>query len=131
MIMGCATGTALEKPSVVVRLSVIDESITRGAIPPNLERGAARVVPRGFRLLLGMPHTPTREEAKRSDQFGAFGSEHVRSSRRTIRIRPSHHQSISLQPLEPLGQDIGRNARNLIEQLIEPTRAAQQRFDDE
>ena len=120
----------LDKTGVRMRVIVVQEAVAGRAVPANIERSAARLMPRRFRVV-GVPRAPAREEAERPGQFRAFGSEHVRSSRRTIRIRPSHHQSIPLQPLKPLGQDIGRNARDLIEQLIEPARAAQQRFDDE
>ena len=47
---------------------------------------------------------------------------------RPLGVRPGHEQAFAFQPLEPVGQDVRRDTGELIEQVVEPARPAEQRL---
>jgi hypothetical protein len=77
---------------------------------------------------VGTRGTPRRQQAERSRQVLAVGSQLVGGAGRSLGVRPRHQQPVPLQPPEPLGQDVRRDAGELAEQIVEPARPGEQRL---
>jgi len=104
---------------------VADEMVAGRAVPAGLDRGSAGRVHRGLGFL-GVPGSPGREQAQRPGQFAALGGQLIGGARRAVGVGPGHQQPVPLEPLEPLGQDVRRDTRELVEQVVEPLRPGQE-----
>jgi hypothetical protein len=107
----------------VLRL-VVDQLVTSGAVPAHLDRGAAGGMTRGAGLA-GVPAPPVGEQAERAGQLGALGGELVGGPGRPLGVGPGYQQPVAFKPLEAVGQDVRRDARDLTEQVVEPARPGQ------
>jgi hypothetical protein len=80
---------------------------------------------------VGMPGSPGREQAQRPREFAALDGQLIRDAGRALGVGPGHQEPVLSQPLEPLGQDVRRDTRKLVEQIVEPLRPGQQGFHDQ
>jgi ATP-binding cassette, subfamily B, bacterial len=108
----------------VLRL-VVHEAVAGRAVPAGLDRGAARFVPGGLRRV-GVPGPPVGQQAERPREFPALGGQLVLRAGRPVGVGPGHEQPIPFEPLEALGQDVRRDAGELVEQVVEPARPVEQ-----
>ena len=75
-----------------------------------------------------MPGPPVRQQTERPREFLALGGQLVGGAGRSLGVRPGHQQRFPFEPFEALGQDVRRDTGDLVEQLVEPARPAEQRL---
>jgi hypothetical protein len=109
---------------------IADEMVAGRAVPAGLDRGPARGVHRGLRLV-GVPGSPGREQAQRPRELAALHGQLIRDAGRALGVGPGHQQPVLFEPLEALGQDVRRDTRKLVEQIVEPLRPGQQGLHDQ
>src|SRR5258705_4709313 len=108
-----------------VRRLVVQYDVAGRAVPAGLDRGAAgRVAERHGRV--GVPDGPVGQQAQRAAQFLALSGQLVLRARWSLAVEPGYQQPLALEPLEALGQNVRRYARDLAEQVVEPAWPAQQ-----
>ena len=74
---------------------------------------------------------PVRKQAQRRGQFVAVSRQRVRHPRRTLLVRSGNHDPLALQPPKPVGQDVRRNGRKNLGELVEAAAAIEQRLDEQ
>ena len=104
---------------------MVDEVVAGRAVPAGLEKGAARGVPGGFRLV-GVPGPPSAPAGAAPGELGALGGQLVGGPGGPLRVGRGNQQPFPLQPLEALGEDVRGDPGDLAEQVIEPLRPAEQ-----
>lgn len=119
----------LQEVHLELRL-VLDEVVTGRAIPPGLERSAAGGVPRCF-CGKRMTGAPVCEQAKRARKFPAFGGQLVGCARRSLGIWPRYEKRVAFQTLEALRQDVRRDPRDLLQEIVESPRSGEQGLHNE
>ena len=106
------------------------QPITSRAIPPDFQGSATR---RMHRCLGGdgMPGPPVRKQPQGASEFHALRCQLIRSAWRSLDVRSRDQESVTLEPLEALGQDIRCDPWNVLQQFVEPPRSGKQGLYDE
>ena len=74
---------------------------------------------------------PCGEQPQRVRKLPSGPRELVTVTNRSSRVRNSDEQTVPFETLQPLRQDVGRDARHPLDQIVEATRPAQKLFDQE
>jgi protocatechuate 3,4-dioxygenase beta subunit len=115
---------------VNVGLRVLDRGGAGRAVPPGLHGGPAGGVA-GRLGQLGVLRRPVAEQPECAGQPLAPSRQLVDQPQRALRVRADHHEPLALQVLQPLGQDVGRDPRHLLQEILEAPGPGEQRLDQE
>jgi hypothetical protein len=104
---------------------VVNQLVAGRAVPAGFYWGAACVVAWHVSRV-GVVSAPVRQQAEGACELLPLGGQLVGRPRGPLGVEPGYQQGVAFEPLEPLGQDVRRDTRDLAEQLVEPARAGEQ-----
>jgi CheY-like chemotaxis protein len=117
-----------EVPGVVV----VDRAGAGRAVPAGLQGGAAGEVAEALGVGgAGAVGAPLGEQAEGAGQLAAGGGQLVGEPGRAARVRLADQHHLPLQVLEALGEDVGGDAGEGLQQLVEAPRALQEGLDQQ
>ena len=118
----------LQEVHLELRL-VLEKVVARGAIPPRLDGRATGLVSRCFgRDCAPGPQCASRRRAPASSMPSAVSSG---GAGRSLDVGPREQNRVTFEALEALRQDVGRDPRDLLQQLVEPPRTREEGLYDE
>src|SRR5215218_5590112 len=104
----------------VAGVLVVDRAGAGRAVPAGLQGGAAGGVAQALGVGgAGAVGAPLGEQAQRPGELAAGRRQLIGEPRRAARVGLADQHGLALQVLEALGQDVGGDAREGLEQLVE------------
>src|SRR5439155_22913676 len=111
-------------------LHSLDRSLAGRVVPARVERGPAHRVTQRLGVARDA-RPPVGKEAQRTGELLALGSQLIGEADRPLAVRLGADDALRLQALQPVREDVRRDATDAGLQLIEAARPFQQRLDHE